>query len=97
MIDEFDERFAPLAALAYRVGYRFLGNRADAEIETAARQIRGESVLVPQPWGSAPGRRDRDSASAVSALRVRLSEIAAVVARHVASTRREGPNRPASW
>lgn len=53
--DDFDEAFEPLAAIAYRVAYRILGSRGDAEDVTQEaltrafvrwRRVRGHA----EPW-----------------------------------------------
>lgn len=54
-MNDFDERFEALAAIAYRVAFRILGNRADAEEiaqETMARAYaRWRSVAGhAEPW-----------------------------------------------
>jgi RNA polymerase sigma factor (sigma-70 family) len=51
----FDERFEPLARIAYRVAYRLLGNRADAEEvaqEALARALSRWSSVAghDEPW-----------------------------------------------
>jgi DNA-directed RNA polymerase specialized sigma24 family protein len=49
MNDEFDDCFPALGALAYRVGYRLLGDRGEAE------------EIAQETLARAYVRRDRDS------------------------------------